>query len=95
MPMQSSIILSNLNSFIKFFLGSHSPKGKIIFPQKLFGKFAFAKGGARKLGGGVYMRPYNKLPNSSSKSSTCEIGLRNFIGTYTIQHVLIRLPCKH
>lgn len=57
MPMQSSIILSNLNSFIKFFLGSHSPKGKIIFPQKLFGKFAFAGGGARKLGGGCICDP--------------------------------------
>ena len=57
MPMQLCIILSNLNSFIKFFLGSGSPKGKIIFPQKLFGKFALDRGGTSKLGGGCIGDP--------------------------------------
>ena len=52
MPMQWCVILSNLNSFIKFFLGSGSPKGKIIFPQKLFGKFVIDRGGTSNLGGG-------------------------------------------
>jgi hypothetical protein len=95
MPMQWCVILSNLNSFIKFFLGSGSPKGKIIFPQKLFGKFVIERGGTSKLGGGVYMRPYNKQPNSLIKSSTCAITIWNFIGTFTIRYVLLRLPCKH
>ena len=87
MPMQLCIILSNLNSFIKFFLGSGSPKGKIIFPRKLFGKFALDRGGTSKLGGGVYMRPYNKQPNSLVKSSTCTITIWNFIETYIIRYI--------
>ena len=64
MPMQLCIILSNLNSFIKFFLGSGSPKGKIIFPQKFLGKFALDRGGTSNSREGVYRRPYNKQPNS-------------------------------
>ena len=95
MPMQWCVILSNLNSFIKFFLGSGSPKGKFIFPQKLFEKFVIERGGTSKLGGGVYRRPYNKQPNSRYKSSTCKIVVRNFIGTFTFRYVLLRLHWKH
>lgn len=79
MPMQFFIILSNLITFLKFFLGSGTHPFFLHHFHTLgkFGGFSACSTGIKQVPsveviflGGVYTLPYNVLANLSYKSST-------------------------